>query len=62
MVGHASGILTVTDSETDRKISAGVNPGSRTGSATIYYLVGKGTWQTYRINDTNPSATCTCGT
>src|SRR5580704_6386643 len=62
VIGHQSGILTLTDSRSDRKISAGVNTGSRTGTATIYVETAQGTWQTYRINDTNPSATCTCGT
>jgi hypothetical protein len=62
VVTHESGLLMLTDSESNRKLSAGVNPGSRTGTATIYVETAQGIWQTYRINDTNPSATCTCGT
>jgi hypothetical protein len=61
VITNESGILTLTDSKSDRKISAGVNSGQHTGTATIYLLVGQGVWQTYRINATNPSAVCACG-
>jgi len=61
-VGVASGVRTLTVSTASLKLSAGVNIGSRTGTATIYVETAQGIWQTYRINDTNPSATCTCGT
>src|SRR5262249_49925185 len=30
-----------------------------TGTATIYLMVAQGVWQTLRIIDTDPSATCT---
>jgi len=32
-----------------------------TGSATIYLMVAQGVWHVFRINDTNPSAICSCG-
>jgi hypothetical protein len=61
-VGLASGIRTLTVSTASLKLSAAVNTGSRTGTATIYVEAAPGVWQTYRINDTNPSATCSCAT
>jgi len=41
-------------------MSAGLNTGQFTGSATIYLQVAQGVWQAFRINDTNPSAVCSC--
>jgi hypothetical protein len=60
MIGHQSGILTLTDSESNRKVSAGFNPASRTGSATIYLMVSTGVWQVFHLNATNPNANCKC--
>jgi hypothetical protein len=60
VIGHASGILTITDSKSDRKISAGFNTGSLTGSATIDLMAGAGVWQMFKINDTNAAAVCSC--
>lgn len=55
-----NGIETVTDSRSDRRISAGFSMATRTGSAVIMIQIAQGVWQTLRVNDTNPSATCTC--
>jgi hypothetical protein len=55
-----NGILTLTDSKPDRRVSAGFITGQRTGSATIYIMIGQGVWQTFRINSTNPAAVCSC--
>jgi hypothetical protein len=61
MVRLVNGIRTLTDFKTDRRISAGFITGQMTGSATILLNVAQGVWQTFRINDTNPAATCSCG-
>jgi hypothetical protein len=62
VVRLVNGIRTVIDFKADRRISAGFNTGQLTGSATIYLMVAQGVWQVFRINDTNPFATCSCGT
>jgi len=61
-VGLVNGIRTLTDSKSDRRVSAGFNTGQLTGSVTIYFNVATGVWQVFRIVDTNPFATCSCGT
>lgn len=60
VVGQVNGILTLTDSKPDRRISAGLNLGSRIGGANIYLQLAPGVSQLFRINDTNPSAVCKC--
>jgi hypothetical protein len=60
VVRQVNGVLTVTDSKSDRRVSAGFYPGQRTGSATIYLMVAQGIWQTFRINATNVAAVCIC--
>src|SRR5262249_30509049 len=42
MVRLVNGILTLTDSKPDRRLSAGLNTGQRTGSAIIYLMVSQG--------------------
>jgi hypothetical protein len=60
-VRSVNGILNLTDSQRDRRLSAGFNTGQKTGSATIYLMVGQGVWQTFRINDTTSLGSgCTC--
>jgi len=54
-----NGIHMLTDSKTDRRISAGFNPGQLTGSATIYLMVTPGVWQVFRINEAIPTP-CLC--
>ena len=51
---------TLTDFKSDRRMSAGFNTGQLTGNATTYLQVVQGVWQTLRIVDTNPAATCSC--
>jgi hypothetical protein len=60
LVRLVNGILTLTDSKPDRRVSAGFITSQRTGSATIYIMIGQGVWQTFRINSTNPAAVCGC--
>jgi hypothetical protein len=60
VVQLVNGMLTLTDSKPDRRVSAGFITSQRTGSATIYIMIGQGVWQTFRINSTNPSAPCGC--
>jgi hypothetical protein len=60
VVRTVNGILMVTDSKPDRRVSAGFNTGQRTGSATIYIMIAPGVWQTFRISSTNPNAVCSC--
>jgi hypothetical protein len=59
-VALVNGDRTLTDSKSDRRVSAALNTGGRTGSATIYLMVAQGVWQLFQINDTNPSAVCQC--
>jgi hypothetical protein len=60
VVRLVNGILTLTDSKPDRRVSAGFITSQRTGSATIYIMIAPGVWQTFRINSTNPNAVCSC--
>jgi hypothetical protein len=60
VVRLVNGILTLTDSKPDRRLSAGFITSQRTGSATIYIMIAPGVWQTFRINSTNPAAACGC--
>jgi len=60
MVTTPNGIVSLTDSKPDRKISAGFYPGQMTGRANITLILGPGIYQTIVVNDTIPSATCTC--
>jgi hypothetical protein len=50
----------LTDVEAGRRVSAEFNLGQLTGSATISLVVAAGVSQTFRINATNPSNSCTC--
>ncbi|MGH9764424.1 MAG: hypothetical protein ACREAC_26620, partial [Blastocatellia bacterium] len=55
------GMKMLTDRKPDRSISAGFNPGTLTGTANIIVIPAPGLSTTYHINDTNPHATCSCG-
>jgi hypothetical protein len=59
-VGLTNGMRTLTDSQPDRRVSAGFSTATLTGSATIYLMVAQGVWQTFRVNASNPSAVCSC--
>ena len=54
-----SGILTLTDNKSDRRISAGFNLGSLTGRA-IVILISEGVSQTFSLSQTNPHPSCVC--
>jgi len=56
----ANGLINLQDNKTDRRISAGFNPGQRTGSATLTIAVAQGVWQIFRINSSNPNPALTC--
>ena len=60
VVKVVNGLQTLTDSKSDRRMSAARNPGQVTGSATIYFEYAQGLWATFAIKDTNPGAVCTC--
>jgi hypothetical protein len=60
IVGLASGIRTLTDLKSDRKINAGYNSGQLTGTANITLIQAPGINQTVRINQSIPHATCGC--
>jgi hypothetical protein len=60
MVSNQNGLTLITDSKPDRKVTAGFNTSTLTGSATIYIQIAPGIWQTIHISATNPSAVCIC--
>jgi hypothetical protein len=60
-VTNPSGMVTITDKESTRTVTISYNPGSLTGTAIVTLMPSPGISQTYRINDTNPSAVCACG-
>src|SRR5262249_24280824 len=53
-------VLTLTDTRPDRRISANFFLNQLTGSATITLIPAPGVYQTTRINDTVPNASCSC--
>jgi spore coat protein CotF len=56
----ANGMLSLTDSRPDRKITAGLNTAQLTGRANITLILAPGIYQTITLNQTNPHPTCTC--
>jgi hypothetical protein len=59
---NVSGVLTLTDSEPDRRVSGGFFMGQRTGRVTIVLMLAPGVWQTFTVNDTTSFGSgCTCG-
>ncbi|HUK90824.1 MAG TPA: M36 family metallopeptidase [Blastocatellia bacterium] len=60
VLSTASGLITVTDNKTDRRVQASFNKGQLTGTATITFLYAGGLSQTFKINSTNPHPTCSC--
>jgi hypothetical protein len=55
-----SGTQTLTDTESDRRISASFLTGQLTGSATIMDQYGKGMWETFTVHDTVVNPPCSC--
>jgi hypothetical protein len=53
-------ILYLTDNQPTQKVSASFLTNQLTGSATLTSVMAPGVSQTFRINDTNPHATCAC--
>ena len=60
VVSTSTGMATLTDSRSDRRINAAANPGTLTGRANITLILAPGVYQTITVNQTNPSATCIC--
>jgi 6-phosphogluconolactonase len=59
---NASGVLTLTDSKPDRRVSGGFLMGQQTGKVTIMFMVAQGVWQTFSVNDTTSFGRgCNCG-
>jgi hypothetical protein len=56
----ADGLLTLTDSERHLRVNAELDAAQRTGSVVIRIKMPPGGLQTFRINSTNPNATCVC--
>jgi hypothetical protein len=59
-VRNASGLMMLTDSRADRRISAEFDPGSLTGRANVTLILASGVSETIVVNQTNPAATCVC--
>ncbi|MGH9825820.1 MAG: hypothetical protein ACREDR_21540 [Blastocatellia bacterium] len=59
-VQNVGGILTLTDTESTRRVSAGLLTGQQTGSATIWFSVAQGVWEVFTIHDTTSLGTGTC--
>jgi hypothetical protein len=56
-------ILLLTDSQADRRVSAGFLEAQATGKATIILRIAPGVWQTFTINDiASFGGGCLCGT
>ena len=55
-----NGMQTLTDNQSNRRISAAFLTGQLTGSATIVSEYSPGLWQTTTLHDTMPGAPCAC--
>ncbi|MGH9823969.1 MAG: hypothetical protein ACREDR_12040 [Blastocatellia bacterium] len=60
IVNIANGMESLSDSGSDRRISAGFNPGQMTGRANITLILAAGVYQTIVVNQTKPHVTCSC--
>jgi len=60
VVRNAGGLISLTDTRVDRRISALYNPGTLTGRANITLVIAAGVYQTITVNQTNPHPTCAC--
>jgi hypothetical protein len=60
VVRMVGGLLILTDTRPDRRISASFNPGQLTGRVTLTLAVVPGVFQTIVVSQTNPHATCQC--
>ena len=60
-VATVNSVVNLTDSKSDRRITASFNLGQLTGSATITLIPAPGISQTYKINDTTSKGKgCSC--
>jgi len=59
-VKNVNGLNALSDSGTDRRISAMSNTGTLTGRANVVLILAPGVYQTIVVNQTNPSAACFC--
>jgi hypothetical protein len=53
-------VVVLSDTRSDRKVSAFFNQGQLTGSAVILFIQGPGVSQTFQIVDTSTVNTCSC--
>jgi hypothetical protein len=60
IVSVVNGLSSLTDTKPDRKITAGLSSGTRTGRANLVLTLAPGIFQTIVLNQTNPNATCKC--
>jgi hypothetical protein len=60
VVRNVGGLITLTDTRPDRRISATFNPGQLTGHVSLTIAVAPGVFQSITINQTNPHPTCQC--
>jgi hypothetical protein len=60
IVSNANGIISLSDSRSDRRISGAFILGQLTGRANIILTPAAGIYQTIVVNQTNPHPTCTC--
>jgi hypothetical protein len=60
VVSTAGDFRTLTDTESDRRVSVEFNLSTFTGAATVYFMEAQGVWQTFRAIATDPSNSCTC--
>ena len=56
-----NGVITITDTKSDRKVNIQYNGSSLTGRAILAKISGPGLGQNYSITDTNPHPVCQCG-
>ncbi|HYL98983.1 MAG TPA: hypothetical protein VEZ90_08520, partial [Blastocatellia bacterium] len=59
-VGLVNSIRTLTDSRSDRRMTATYNTAQKTGRATITLIPAPGISQSITLSRTNPNATCVC--
>jgi len=59
-VKNVGGLISLTDSQPDRRISTLYNPGTLTGRANITLVIAPGVYQTIVVSQTNPHPTCVC--
>ncbi|HEY6330410.1 MAG TPA: C1 family peptidase [Blastocatellia bacterium] len=60
VVMTADNSRTLTDSESDRRVTADFDLATLTGTATVDFMEDQGVWETFRALATVPGNSCTC--